>query len=155
MKQTELPTKALRTMFAVAVAGWVVALFLVLGPARGSKLQEVVRAERFELVDPKTGVRAELMLGPDGAPRFIMSDENRNPRAWLMLADGGRPLLTFFDRSHNSRASLSLGEDGTPLLRLKDADSQKMIHASLGASKGGCPWLAVVDEDGDIVWGAP
>jgi hypothetical protein len=155
MKQTEWPTKALWTMTAMAVAGWVVVLVLVFGPGRGSKLQEVVRAERFELVDPKTGVRARLKLEPDGDPRFIMHDESGNSRARLGLGDGGRPFLTLLDRSQNSRASLSLSENGTPLLRLRDADSEKMIHASLGTSKDHCPWLAVVDEDGDTIWGVP
>jgi hypothetical protein len=142
----------------VAVIIWCAVVVLVVFAVRSAvqgKVQKVVRAERFELIDPKTGVRAALVLLPNGNPGLVMNDEDGMVRAGLTLKGDGNPVLSLYDKEHDSRASLSLSDEGTPLLRLSDANRKKQFYATLGRDAGGCPWLALTDKQGKFLWKVP
>jgi hypothetical protein len=145
-------TKVLAVIIWCAVV--VLVVFAVRSAVQG-RVQKVVRAERFELVDPKTGARAELTLLPNGNPGLLMRDKSGMARAGLMLKGDGSPVLSLYDKEQDGRASLSLSDEGTPLLRLSDANRKKQFYATLGRDTGGCPWLALTDKQGKFLWKAP
>ena len=122
--------------------------------SRQARVADVVRAQRFELVDPKTGTRARLALLSHGEPALLMNDKNGMMRVQLTLKSDGNPVLSLMDKESTSRATLSLGDDGHPRLGLLDTETE--FHVTPGMPReGGCPWLAVSDRKGNFLWKAP
>jgi len=85
---------------------------------------KVVRAQRFEFVDVKGKVRAELKLLANGSPGLWFYDEKGKPRAVLAVLPDGSPNLMFQDEKGKTRAGLYLLADGSPNLGLFDAEEK-------------------------------
>ena len=138
---------------------------------------EVVRAQRFEVVDARGRtrvaldvdvamgtpgltlddeqgkMRAMLSLLPDGTPDLVLCDEKGKTRATLGLARDGEPAVTFFDDKGKERAMLSVGSDGSPGLGL--SDENRATRAMLSLLADGTPFLGFADKKGKVMWQAP
>jgi len=90
---------------------------------------EVVRANRFELVDSEGKVRAALTLDGEGNPGLSLSDGDGNVRASLVLGREGIPRLNLLGKTGVVRASLGFGSDWKVQLVLTDANSQVIWSA--------------------------
>ena len=110
---------------------------------------ELVRAQKFELVDERGKVCAELGL-MEGKPMLGLRDDKGELRAALAVGEVG-PWLSLFDEKGGSRAALALSE-GWPMLSLRDEKGERRVW--LGLIRLG-PGLSLFDEDGELIWGAP
>jgi hypothetical protein len=102
-----------RGKWAVVLAACIVLAAVAAAYAAGqAKVSppEVVRAQRFELVDAEERVRIELCMGGwDGQrPRVSLLDEKGSRRATLGLDSGGSPGLALLDGNGEKRAWLHL-----------------------------------------------
>ena len=86
-----------------------------------SDVPQVIRAQRFELVDAQGRVRGEMSMSADGrGPGLMLSDEKGNPRAGLWLLPDGSPVLSLADEKCQPRAVFGMSSDGTPGLAMRD-----------------------------------
>jgi len=125
-------------------------------PTNGAVAQ-VVRAQRFEVVDAEGRVRVLLSMGPDGqVPSLTLHDEKGDIRACLWTHPDGSTSLTLCDEKGATRASLSTHTDGSPILMLHD--EKGATRASLGTHPDGRPILMLHDEKGEVrasLWTPP
>ncbi len=116
---------------AVCVLAAAVAVAYAAGTQAAVPVQEVVKAQRFELVDAEGKARAVLAL-KDGDPGLVLLDKDGRPRAWL---DGGNsvsgPGLRLYDgTSFFARSELTL-RGGEPFLLLYGKDERGCAALSL------------------------
>jgi len=138
---------------------------------------QVVRAQRFELVDAQGRVRIDLGMGVDGStPCVRLLDGQDQPRIRLSLRPDGIPALTLLGEKGETRAELSLGADGGPILGLGDekgqpravlrvtADGSSILGLFDDKGKGGAGLavlsdgrasLGLSDDKGKVIWRAP
>jgi hypothetical protein len=110
---------------------------LVHGAAEGGRLtaeagQEVVRAQRFELVDSQGSVRAVLgMTAPAvlaSSLKIVLKDgEEIVVEAEPVAGTGGGPGISLFDEAGRPRARMWLGPDGTSYLEMMHADGSMIL----------------------------
>ena len=89
---------------------------------------EVVRAQKFEVVDAGGRVRGELGM-VEGGPALILYDEKGGKRAYLWFSPATQPQLTFIDWKGLPRAWLLLSPDGRPDLALFDGKGERTWSA--------------------------
>jgi len=143
-----------RGKWAVVLAACIVLAAVAAAYAAGQakvSAPEVIRAQRFELVDEKGSPRAMLGLLLHGGPGFTLYDEKGNMRATLMVLPDGSPGFTFsdeklvlladrgpgltlYDEKGKMRAGLTVLPDGGPILELLDSSGRILFHAP-GAPK--------------------
>ena len=113
------------------MAGGVLASQLFMGtplfPWKTPLQVEVIRAERFEVVD-KDGKRRAALALVKGEPSLALFNQNGNPRAGLALVKG-EPILVLADENVKGRAILSLIPDGEPSLIFSDKDGETIWEA--------------------------
>jgi len=101
-------------------------------------VQEVVRAQKFELVDEAGKMRAALAMLPSGAGLGLYDNDGKLRADLLLLSDGG-PRLRLLDKEEKPRAGLMLLADGSPALVLYDKDGKAraglLVSADGSASK--------------------
>jgi hypothetical protein len=108
---------------------------------------QVVRAQRFEVVDEAGKRRGRFDSLPNGAVRLVFYDNEGKIRAGLLVATNGTPALQFWDR--NSKP-VSVYSDGVTLL---DGDGEP--RARMSVSSSGNPAITLYDEEGKVSWSAP
>ncbi len=109
--------------------------------------ENIIRAEKFELVDSQGRVRAVLGLGiSDNETGLTLFDENGMPRIVLAKLDSGM-CLSMFDENGTGCAELSISDAGTGLLSLSDKNGT--CRASLSVLDSG-PRLRLFDENGTL-----
>jgi len=112
---------------------------------------ELIRAQKFELVDAEGRVRIEMSMGVNGqAPGIRLLDEKGQRCAALSLLPDGRPGLLFLDEKGRGGAKLSLEADGRPILWLND--EKRKVRAALGLGPDGSPGLLLCDWEGEVMW---
>lgn len=90
---------------------------------------EVVRAQRFELVDSEGNVRGSLGLDEGGNPRVCLCDKEGHVRAGLRLDSDGMPHVCAITASGGTTADLSFGTSWRAGLVLKDYTGQVLWSA--------------------------
>ncbi len=90
---------------------------------------QVLRAERFELVDASGAVRAALALDEEGNPGLILLDSQGVQRASLSLMPDGSPRITLYGKTGLRRASLGFGTEWKVGLILADRHQQVLWSA--------------------------
>ena len=105
-------------------------------------VQEVVRAQRFELVDTAGEVYARLGF-EKGQVQFNLYDKQGQDRASFVLFADGMPGLVLFDDKGEQRLSLSASSDASTL-EMMDAAGRKLLNLSVGPGKSS--GLGVFDE---------
>ena len=160
-----------RWMIVIVAVCLVVTVAAIAYAAGKTTAPEVIRAQRFELVDAEGRVRIEmsiaglsgqapgirlldekgtgragLVLFRDGRPGLALSDEKGAVRAGLGLLRDGRPIMTLSDEKGEARAALSLLSDGSPILWLRDEKGK--LRATLAVFPDGNPILGLYDEKG-------
>jgi hypothetical protein len=134
---------------SVVVAAGLAASVLALSCAAGTgPSPEVLRAQRFELVDSSGDVRGVLSLGDKACPRLALFDENGNARVRLMLCLDGTPVLSLYDESGRGGVALVAGAEGSPGMSLRD--EQGTLRASMCAEE-----VELRGKDGGLIWSAP
>ncbi len=117
---------------ATAMVGAVVYGASTCGTVTTETAQDVVRAERFELVDSKGRVRA--VLGVQSARPLLVSARIVGPEgnvvpvpeaeAEAMVRRGGQwpelPHIEMRDADGRTRVEITLGEEGEPAIRMMD-----------------------------------
>lgn len=145
--EKELARAKRRTRVMLVAAVMTAAGMFLLG-AGGEGVQQVVRAERFELVDANGTVRAALGSDSAGRPGLWQYDQNGTTRALLCLGDSGQPGLRLYDQNGTTRASLRLGDSGQPGLGL--LDQNESIRVALVLNEFGQPMLELWDLNGKV-----
>jgi len=146
---------------AAAIAG--LAPLQVNRPAeaeRPSRVVDVVKAERFELVDESGKVRARL-AATSGTVGLVLSSQEPACSIMLSVAAGGAPALTMSDKSGQTRAVLMLLADGRPGLVLRDSGGRnRAIVGALGQYRNSGEnlpesYMGLLGRDGKVLWTAP
>lgn len=117
-----------------------------------SSAPEVIRAQRFELVDAEGKVRGALGIGR-GQPVLAFADEAGKTRVLLGLSDDGTPGLGLADAEGEVRAVVRVGEDGRPRVDLRNEGEK--TRAVLELNEDGSGALRLFGEDGEVVWEGP
>ncbi len=122
-------------------------------PGHGIQTGEVIRANKFELVDLEGNIRAVIELARHGEPRLVFADRAGQIQAMLGVEAvsrfrGGAPTLRLFDKAGTNGIDISLTRLGDPVILLRN---KKGGHLALltgqGSADGGTEW-ALGDEDG-------
>lgn len=148
------PPARLAHLFLAAVGGGVVALSLSattdrLVPRAAAADAEVVRAQRFEVVDSAGRLRARLGTKEDGSPSLILLDANGKGRALFAVSSDGSSLLTLNDATMAPMLSLSTRAD-MPSVSLAVAGQTK---AMLAVKATGAPSMTLHGSNGSTVMG--
>lgn len=114
-----------------------------------SGVPEVIRAQKFELVDEEGKVRAVLGLGRDGAPNLDLSDAKGLKRATLALLPDGSPVLMLSDARGEERATLTGGRS----LTMRDETGGE--RATLKVRYDGSPSLVLRDGKREVIAALP
>lgn len=168
-------------LFLAAAGGGIVALALAAAPGIAVPKakavgDEVVRAQRFEVVDPTGVVRGVLGVAPDRSVGLVLNDEQGKLKLRLWSQLDGSASLTLFSASEQPRASVAVLPDGTPGMGLFDAagggrslgltlpseriawsprlsmtDASGKMRVQLMLFSDGTPVLAVHDARGEVV----
>ncbi|HEX9205222.1 MAG TPA: hypothetical protein VF853_04775 [Candidatus Deferrimicrobiaceae bacterium] len=118
----------------------------------GVKVERVIRAESFQVVDSTGDVRAELCVCPEGKPGLVLIDRGYKIRARFALLNDGLPGLEMTDRGGRTRARLNLSADGSPSFLLLDENGA--TRAVIRLPDRGDADLQVQDGTGRLVWSA-
>lgn len=132
---------AMCLLVAVAAVAWAA------GQAKASA-PEVIRAQRFDLVDAEGRVRGRLSIASSSGPALLLYDENGTVRARLRLSLDGSPTLDLYDTDGRGGVSAFPGTDGNPGVCLRDKEGT--LRAGLFAEG-----LELSNEQGQITWSAP
>ncbi|MFA9479947.1 hypothetical protein ACERK3_16810 [Phycisphaerales bacterium AB-hyl4] len=129
----------------ILLGGALVAVLLILG-MQSQPSQDVVRAQRFEVVDEQGRVRAVLStLRGGGHPTLTFLDAEGNDRINLHAVPHRGPMMEFIDDNKRARMRLSLLPDGNPILVMNDPDGQARMSMLLRMNDGG-PFIRVLDD---------
>ena len=121
------------------------------GAAQGKEpaVAEVVKARRFEVVDPAGKTRVRLDAGNGGSSGLDLYDAEGKMRVRLRVDPVGTGVLDFWDAGGKSRAFLYLRAlDGQPGLSLSDAAGKMRAHLSVSRHVG--PSLILCDQAGKM-----
>lgn len=109
-------------------------------------VEEVVRAERFELVDKTGQLRGGMITSEDGTASIALSDRNGRP---MIIAgvekDGRNATFSISDDSGRERIVLKMSEDGIPLAILRGNDGKNRLRVSLSGT--GSPQILLGDKE--------
>jgi hypothetical protein len=114
--------------------------------------QNVIRANKFELVDKKGKIRAVLGLSPEGEPRLALADPAGQILAALSIEidpkypDEKFPKMRFFDKAGKVRNEIGLNRYGDPTMVLYH-EGGRTLASLTGDHKIGTEWI-LGDEDG-------
>jgi len=140
----------MRLRWAIVLAACIVLAAVAAAYAAGQarvSAPEVIRAQKFELVDAEGRVRGLMHMGRDGdSPALWILDEDGERRAGLGLLPDGTSGLALTDERGEARASLLLGPDGSPLLALTNEGGE--VRAILRVLPDGTSGVALADEEG-------
>jgi hypothetical protein len=106
----------------------------------------VVRADRFELTDPRGNVRL-VVSADNGDPVMGLLDRSGNPRVALALASDGSGGIALLDRAGQNRASLGIESNDVAKLLIK---SPQGTAAGLGAGPDPMSALVFMDQQGAL-----
>ncbi len=133
----------------LAVAGCAVVTGMAVAYAAGkAAAPEVIRAQRFELVDAEGKVRGRLTVASTTGPALLLYDQEESVRARLWLTLDGSPLLQLYDKHGRGGVSLFPGTEGNPGVCLRDEEGT--LRAGLFAEG-----LEFHSEHGEKTWSAP
>jgi len=157
-------TRAKWAMVIVAVCLVVTAVAIAYAAGKSAvPVQEVVRAQKFELVDAKGKLRGVLSVLSDGSPQLALFDAKGRPRAGLVVLSDRLPALLLGDEK-GYRARLMLDADGSPGLVLSDEQGNtravvgvtNLETARTGATqKTAESSLMLFDKEGKVLWQEP
>jgi hypothetical protein len=144
---------------------------------KATDVPEVIRAQRFELVDPEGEVRAFLGLHEGGSPSLtLVSTRPRLSTAAVTINDEGEPALFLLNGRAATSADLSLNNDGSAGMSVSDKlvrvrvylgtlpggdpslhfrDDQKQPRYVVYLIDGKEPYMELLDAKGSTVWSAP
>lgn len=137
-----MPTRQLFTLVAAGLIGGLCAnLFQSRAQAQQEPaLPQVLRAQRFELVDETGTVRASLgCAGGVTELRMIGHDDNTNTT--IRIRKDGSAALSFHDAKQQSRIVLGIGAGGVGGLAFADGDGKSRM--ALGTDKAGAPAVSL------------
>lgn len=126
-----------------ALVGLVFLLALVFAAWR--MLPHKLAAKGFVLTDARGARRAELSLGPDGAPMLRLNNAAGRARAMVFVKPDGAAGVKLADSAGVNRAELELDAAGTPSLLLAGADGRSRVALGVGAAGAGS--LVLRDRD--------
>lgn len=110
-----------------------------------STVPEVIRAQRFEVVDGEGAVRGVLQI-LDGEVALSLDDSDGRPRIRLLVDGRGQPQLVLQDAKERMRAVARLYSHGSPEFALCDAAGRMRTHLAL--TRNDRPALELWDERG-------
>ena len=139
------------------IAGAFLLVHLTQGPAlvssasaAGARSQEVVAANRIQLVDASGKVRAELAMSLDGGPALFFYDSAGRNRMVLGLysaAEGEAPSVVLNDPQQRAAGIFRLyGPHDTPVVVLKNQGRDRSIYGLNAGSME--PFLSNYSGDG-------
>lgn len=130
--------------------GALVSRLLVARPAFAQATAEnsqVLRAQRFEVIDEEGKRRGRFDSLPNGAVRLVFYNSDGRIRTGLLVATNGTPGLQFWDRNGKP---VSVFSDGVTLL-----DPAGQPRGRMSVSANGNPSITFYDADGKVTWSAP
>jgi len=106
----------------------------------------IIKAQRFELVDAQGKACAVLSRRADGTPQLVLLDKKGSVSFGLELGPKGHPTMTFTGEGAG-QAVLAVWPDKTPGLVL--SDKQGNVRGTFRLSPAGKPALIFADEKGN------
>ena len=116
------------------------------------RVQRVIRARRFELVDEDGNVRGILGLKDDGSPSFRL--EQGNMCAEVELWPDGAAWLLLKGATPDVYVELGIDSQGEAAVIVGDKYG-KLPHVRMGLEEDGSPYLMVLDKGKKVVFRAP
>ena len=128
--------KILFSLLQAGVCGMMIGVVLLVGgrwsqptPAiAAGAIPEVIQAKRFELIDGKGVVRANIGFSEDGHPGLAICGPNGDSRALLYVSTDGIPFMSM--KGPNGKIMTEIGMD-------KKDDSISILQMSLDRAKAG------------------
>jgi len=111
-------------------------------------VQEVVRANRFELVDTKGRLRGSFASGNDGSITLCLNDSAGKSSVALGVTAENIPLVALTDMAGKTRMTLGVRAGGGPGMWLVDAAGK--IRSAIAVEDNGAPSLALYDTAGTV-----
>jgi hypothetical protein len=113
-------------------------------------LPEVIRAQRFEVVDAEAVVRAVLGVSPDGSTELTVKDVTGKARLKLGLQADGEAGLAVMAGPGEARIAMAMPGDGGASLIARDETGR--LRVAVGIGPDGIAGVGVVDAQGNVVW---
>jgi len=136
-------------MALVVVMTVIVALGGGVRSVQASLSSDVIRAQRFELVDASGRVRGALKVEGDTPGLWLWTKEG-DGRAELSVINDD-PMLRLFDKKGRRRGAFSMVGMN---VAMGFWDERGVYRAEIGVV-GGAPWLKFIDDKGRLIWRFP
>ena len=114
------------------------------------KVEEVIDAQMFRLVDEEGRVRGALTMD-DGGVALVFTDQKGTARASIRLTETGAPHITLYDDNGDGRGVFNL-IGGEPTIGLTDGEGS--LRATIGIHEGE-PLVEMYSDDGQVIWKQP
>ena len=125
----------------------------ILSAAAQPEVQDVVRANSFEVVDADGTVLAKLGPGEKGSSGLALCDASGKLRAAIGITADGTNGLAVYDAGGTGRIVLSILSNGSTGLAVFDASEN--VRAAFGTLPDGSPKLQLIDAGGNDLFSAP
>lgn len=154
----------LRVVLASICGSTLVSVFTTLAvvslvsPPRVEAQTQVVRAQRFELVDPAGKVRSVLGISPEGHAAFWLYDAQERRKLLLRETNNGGVDISFFGSTGLNQFLLGVAPEGLPIMGMTDPQGRVRLHlgVSVPTANGDTPGFIYINgPDGNVVWIAP
>ena len=110
----------------------------------------VVRAERFEIVDHQGNLRASLGLTPNGSVALTLRDPAGTIRVEVGLEDGNTPVVNLYDKDERTRMVFRESRGGGHAITATDQEGTPRFL--LAVNSRGTPQLTLFNGNGDVIW---
>ena len=124
------------------------------------EIQEVLRAQSFELVDDQGALRGIMSLIDGSRPNLALTDEAGAFRAWLLLGEDGSPNLVLSDSprivlidGQGQIRAVNRLQSGSPILSMRDASGN--IRTVMQLAGDGTPILEFYGAEGQLLGASP
>ncbi len=136
--------------FAVVVMLLVGALtFLAGSSASKQAVVDVLRAERYIVVDAKGRTMIDIGVGKNGTPVMDFNDHNGKRRIVVGFMDPAVPSISLLDTEGHERIGLKLHPEMGPSLGV--VGPNRNLRSLLGLSQDGSSTLGLLDKDGNVI----
>ncbi|HVL38936.1 MAG TPA: hypothetical protein VM328_06040 [Fimbriimonadaceae bacterium] len=117
--------------------------------SREPRAYEVLRARKFELVDPSGQSRGLLFFDKEGA--VLSLDDSEGKVRIALAASQARPTIELFDETSQRRLALTAEREGSTL---EIYDEAGQLRGTIGQYKDD-HWLAFQDRQGRVSYSVP
>ena len=146
MNQKQFRTLILICAFATFVSGFVSSRLFVSNSAYALVKEKIVQAERFQLIDSKGQVRAEIGFTKNQLPMVALYDAEEKIRVKIGAGSEGNGYISLYDQYEQMRADFSLYDKGVGSITFLNALGVALTEYGI-RSDNNCPCISFWDND--------